>query len=140
MKERNSTINPAIESIITLLYTPKNRVIVIPSIITPEQINLSLSVQTEQILLHPIKRDKDIIKRIVETVNKTENFRRFRMNKETIDKIPDNNAHPAHIPKPIILSPYVSEKQESSSGLAISTTVFNTSAIKKMKNRRKMIK
>lgn len=87
-----------------LLIAPKNKVKIIPKTRVMDEIKRFLSEQDDNNFLHPTKRLSDTKKRIVETEKRTENFLMFKINKETIDKIPAKNAHAAVIPNPMILS------------------------------------
>ena len=113
-------MNPKIARIMLLLIAPKNNVNSVPPIKQPEANNQLLTDHDLKNILKPTKSDKETKNKIVETVKSTENFRRFNISKDIIDKIPAKIAHTAVIPNPIILSEYDKCKQPVSSGCIIS--------------------
>ena len=99
-----------IERIIHLLYAPKKRVRAIPQTMQIEAISRFLSLHEWKSLENPTRSESETKKSIEDSVNKTENFLKFKMNNETIDKIPANIAHIPVMTNPIILSEYASDK------------------------------
>lgn len=83
---------------------PNTRVIIIPQIIPQDEMALFFSTQVVNNFLKPTRRINEIKNSNVDKENNTENFLRLRINKETIERIPEKIAQSPVIPNPIIRS------------------------------------
>lgn len=87
-----------------LLIPPKYKVNAIPKMSVHAEINRFLSEHDVSNLRIPTKSASDMKNNRVDTVKRTENLRRLRIIRETIERIPAKMAQAAQMPKPIILS------------------------------------